>query len=125
MTFGRTELGRGPVLEHGTTRTGRWLRERRLRLSLWIAVVEGVLVIVHAIPKSFALVVAALGIISYLVVGRKLGSDTGRQASWIVGASQIFVALIPALLIIVGTLALVALAVLAVVALAVLLADRR
>lgn len=113
------------MLEHGTTRLGRWLRERRLRLSLWIAVVEGALVIVHAIPKSLALVVAAVGIVFYLSVGRRLSSDAGRQASWIAGASQIFVALIPALLIIVGTLALVALAVLAVVALAVLLADRR
>ena len=29
------------AIEHGSTRPGRWLRERRLRLTYWIAAVEG------------------------------------------------------------------------------------
>src|SRR6266550_3630568 len=33
-----------PMIEAGSTRIGRWLRERRLRLALWVAVVEGLLV---------------------------------------------------------------------------------
>ena len=31
------------AIEHGSTRTGRWLRERRLRFTLWIAAIEGLL----------------------------------------------------------------------------------
>jgi len=29
------------VIEHGTSKSGRWLRARRVRLVLWVAVVEG------------------------------------------------------------------------------------
>ena len=34
---------RGTV-EHGTTRFGRWLQVRRIRITLWIAVLEGLIV---------------------------------------------------------------------------------
>ena len=34
---------RNPAIEHGSSRTGRWLRERRFRFTLWIAAVEGLL----------------------------------------------------------------------------------
>ena len=36
-------------MEHGTSRTERWLRARRVRIALWIAVIEGILVVVHVI----------------------------------------------------------------------------
>ena len=65
MTFGRPELGRGEVVDHSTTRAGRWLRERRLRIALWTAVAEGLLVVVHAIPLALAIVVAALVVAAY------------------------------------------------------------
>src|SRR5205085_6048967 len=30
-----------PAIEAGTTRTGRWLRQRRIKIAPWTAVVEG------------------------------------------------------------------------------------
>jgi hypothetical protein len=114
-----------PALEHGSTRAGRWLRGRRIKIALWIAVVEGVLIIFDQIAEWLALVVGAAILGFYLLVGRNLTFDTGRQVSWIAALSQVFVALVPALLFFVSALAILVLAVLAVVALIVLFADRR
>jgi len=114
-----------PVIEHETTQHGRWLRGHRVRIAIWIAVVEGILVVVHVIPWWAAVVFAALAVLFYFEVGRKSGSDTIRQTSWIAAASQALVALVPILLIVVGTLALVAVALLAILALIALFAERR
>jgi hypothetical protein len=113
------------TIEAGSTRTGRWLRERRLRIALWIAVVEGVLLVVHALPRWPALIVAAAVLALYFLTYRSLRSDTGRQVAWVAAASQAFVALIPVLVIIVGTVALVAVGILAVLALVFLFTERR
>jgi FtsH-binding integral membrane protein len=114
-----------PVIEHETSQQGRWLRGHRVRIAIWIAVVEGILVVVHVIPWWAAVIVAALAVFFYFEVGRKSGSDTVRQSSWIVAASQAIVALVPILVVVVGTLALVAVGVLAVLALIALFAERR
>jgi hypothetical protein len=116
---------RYPALEHGTTRAGRWLRARRLRIALWVAVVEGVLVLFDAIPAWVALLAGAAVVAFYVFVGRELTSDTGRQLSWIAALAQVFVAFVPVLVFFVGVLAVIALAILAVVALLALFADRR
>jgi hypothetical protein len=113
------------AIEHRSSRTGRWLRARRLRLALWIAVAEGLLVVFDVIPGWVALVVGALVVAFYFFVGRGLRADTVRQASWVAAASQLMVALIPVLLFVVGTLAIIGLAILAIIALVVLFADRR
>jgi hypothetical protein len=113
------------AIEHRSSRTGRWLRARRVRLALWIAVAEGLLVIFDVIPGWTALLVGALILAFYLFLGRGLRSDTVRQVGWVAAASQVFVALVPVLLFFVGFLAVIALAVLAAVALVALLADRR
>jgi hypothetical protein len=112
------------TIEHGSSRAGRWLRERRLRFALWIAVLEGVLLLVHVIPRWPAILLAAVVILSYLTVGRKTRNDIGYELSWVAAASQAMVILIPVLLFIVGTIALVAVAILAAVALFVLFTDR-
>ena len=116
---------RSLALEHGTSRGGRWLRTRRLRLALWIAVIEGVLVVADVIPGLTALLAAAGVIAFYLFFGREARSDTVRQGSWIAAASQVCVALVPVLVLVVGALALVAVVILAAIALLVLFADRR
>jgi hypothetical protein len=125
MVAGRPGLGRQPVLEHGTSRSGRWLRDNRVRLALAIAVVEGVLVAFDVIDWIPALLVAALLVVVYFAYGRKLRWDWAREASWVAATSQVFVALVPVLVIVVGTLALIGVAVIAVVALVLLFADRR
>jgi hypothetical protein len=112
------------VLEHGTTRPGRWLRTHRLRITLWIALAEGVLTIVHVLPKLAVILVAALAVASWWYAGRTSRSDLVRQATWIFAVSQLFVVLIPIALIILGTLALVVIALIAVAALVMLFAER-
>jgi hypothetical protein len=125
MVAGRPELGREPVLEHGTSRSGRWLRENRIRFALAIAVVEGLLVAFGVIDWVPSLLVALLLVLFYFAYGRKLRWDWASEASWIAATSQAMVALIPVLVIVVGTLALIGVGVIAVVALVLLFADRR
>ena len=116
---------RGPALEQASTRPARWLRERRTRIALLLAVVEGILVVVDVVPEWVALGVAAAIIVLYLAYGRRLGSDAARQLAWVAALSQSLVILIPLLLFVVTALAVVALAVIAVFALIALFADRR
>ena len=78
-----------------------------MRIAIWIAVVEGILVVVHVIPWWAAVIVAALAVLFYFEVGRKSGSDTIRQSSWIVAASQALVALVPILVIVGAAVAIV------------------
>jgi hypothetical protein len=114
-----------PALEHGSSAAGRWLRERRVKIALWIAVVEGILVIFDVIPGWIALLVGAGVVGLWFLAGRELSSDVARQASWTAAVSQVFVALVPVLAFIVTALAVVALVVIALVALLALFADRR
>ena len=102
-----------------------WLRARRLRIALWIAVAEGILVVLNQIPGWTALLVGIAVIAFYVLIGRELGSTAGREMSWIAAVSQVLVALVPVLLFFVGALAVLALIVLAVLALVALFADRR
>ena len=113
-----------PMIEHGSTRTGRWLRERRLRIALGIAVVVGLLVVLHAVPRWPSIFVAAIVVVVYLAWGRHARSDTFRHTSWILAASQALVALVPIIFIVVGTVALIVVAILAVLALVVLFTER-
>jgi hypothetical protein len=114
-----------PALEHGTTRPGRWLRRYRTRIAFWIAVVEGILLVVGAINRWGALFVAVLIIVGYFAIGLRLRSPLARDAAWIAAVSQALVALVPILVILIGTLALIAVGILAIVALIVLFGDRR
>lgn len=125
MVFRTQGLGSGQLVEHGSTPLGRWLRARRLRIAAWIAVAEGVLVLVHALPRVLTLVLAAAIVLFYFAFGRQVRWDTVRQVSWIGAASQVLMVLVPVLAALIGGLAVIALVALAVVALFVLLNDRR
>jgi hypothetical protein len=114
-----------PALEHGTTRTGRWLRRYRTRIAFWIAVVEAILLVFGAISRWGALLVAVLIIVGYFAFGPRLRSPVARDIAWIAAVSQALVALVPILVIVVGTVALIAVGILAIVALIVLFGDRR
>jgi hypothetical protein len=103
---------------------GRWLRERRFRLALWIAVVEGILVLFGVIPKLAAVLIALGVIVGYFAAGKNLKQSVVREGALIAMGSQALVILVPLFLIIVGWLAILALVVLAVVAVFVLLSRR-
>jgi uncharacterized membrane protein len=114
-----------PALEHGSSRTGRGLRVRRLQLALWIAVVEVVLVLVGVVPLWPAVGVGALLVAFHLVVGRRLRLDWAREASSIGAMSQLYAALAPALLVALGLVVLAAMLALAAAATLVVVASRR
>jgi len=114
----------GAVVEHGTSRPERWLRSRRVRIALWVAVIEGLFVALKVIAWPVALILA-VGIIGiYFYAGHRLRAGVAREVGWIAAVSQALVALVPVLVIILGTLALILVGVLAVIALVVLFSDR-
>jgi hypothetical protein len=123
MEYGRS-LGSGPALEHGSSRLGRWLRARRVRIAFWIAVAEGILVVFHAISWWAAIAVAILVVGSWFTFAQRLRSDAARQVGWIAAVSQALVALVPVFVLVVGTLALIIVGILAVVALVLLFGSR-
>ena len=115
-----------PMIEAGTTRMGRWLRERRIRLTLWVAVIEGLLVAITAdLTKWTVLVIAAILLAFYIVAGRHLRWDVGRQLSWIAAASQALAILVVILAFVLGFVAIVAVVIFAVIALVYLFSDYR
>jgi hypothetical protein len=113
------------VVEHEASRGGRWLRSRRTRLALWIAVFEAALVVFGVIPRWPAFVVALGLLVFYVFVGRNVRSHTVRQLSWIGAVSQLLIVALPALLALITFAAIVAVAILAAIALAFLFLDRR
>jgi hypothetical protein len=115
-----------PMIEAGTTRTGRWLRERRIRLTLWVAVIEGLLVAITAdLTKWTILVIAVILLAFYVVAGRNLRWDVGRQLSWIAAASQALTILVVVLAFVLGFVAIVAVVIFAIIALVYLFSDYR
>ncbi len=112
------------MIEAGSTRIGRWLRERRLRLALWVAVVEGIIVAVsHDLTRWTVLVLAAIVLAFYMVAGRAMRWDVGRQLSWIAAASQALAILVIIVAFFVGLIAIVLVGLFAVVALVYLFSD--
>jgi hypothetical protein len=113
------------TIEHKTSRTGRWLRARRIRIALWIAVIEGILVWILPTVSKWTVVAIAIPLLAlYLFWGRTARSDTARQLSWIAGASQALAVVVVILAFILSWLALLLAGIFAVVAVLFLLSDR-
>jgi hypothetical protein len=114
------------AIEPGTSRTGRWLRQRRSRFALTIALVESIVVVIfHDVSRW---TVIALGIVAfalYWFVGRASRSDTFRQTSWILAASQLLAVLAAVLAFILLWTAILAAVVFAAIALFFVFTDRR
>ena len=125
MALGRPELGGTGIVEHRSSPTGRWLHERRLAIAFVAAVVEGVFIAFDRISWLVALLLAAVVIVAYFSWLDRLRSPLQRDLAWIAAVSQALVAIVPALVVVVGTLALIAVALLALGALALLLRERR
>jgi hypothetical protein len=93
-------------------------------IAVWIAVIEGLLLIVHAIPRLLTLAIAVLVVVAFFWLGHRLRPGALKDIAWIAAVSQAFVMLIPILAIVVGTLAFVAVGILAVLALVLLFTSR-
>jgi len=114
------------VIAHETSRTGRWLRERRNRFAFWIAAAEAIVVAVfHGASRWTVMGVALIAVAIYLYRGREASSDTARQLSWIFAASQVLAFIAAVLALLIGTLVLILAGIFAVVALFILFTDRR
>lgn len=112
------------AIEHGSTGPGRWLRERRFRLTLWIALAEGLLYLVHVLHWWEAVGLAAIGVAVWWYAGRTSRSDLFRQATWIFAFSQLLVLCVPVALTIFTAIAIGVVALLAIAALIFLFRER-
>src|SRR5919204_2369073 len=113
------------AIEHRTTRAGRWLRARRIRFALWIAVIEGIIVALLPDVSRWTVIAIAIPLLAlYLFWGRTARSDTVRQFSWIAGASQALTVVVVILAFILSWVALVLAGLFAIVALLFLFSDR-
>jgi hypothetical protein len=113
------------AIEHGSSRAGRWLRERRLRLTLWLAAFEGLLYVLHVLHWWAAVALAVIAVGLYWFTGRANRSDSWRQLTWIFASVQLLVLVVPLALGLVKAVAIGVLALLAIVALVVLFTERR
>lgn len=113
-----------PAVELQESRSGLWLRARRLRLALLIGLVESVLVLLGDSGWFWVLAAAAAAVAFYVFVGRNLRFHAGRELSWVAAASQLIAVLVPVLWVLVKAVAIVALVAMAIVLLVMLLADR-
>jgi hypothetical protein len=114
------------MIEAGSTRVGRWLRERRVRLALWVAVIEGLIVaLTPDLTRWTVLVIAAIVLAFYMVAGRNMSWDVARQLSWIAAASQALAILVVILAFIVWISAVVLVGIFAIIALVYLFTDSK
>jgi hypothetical protein len=115
-----------PLIEHSTSRTGRWLRARRNRFALSIALVEAIVVVIfHDVSRWTVIAVALVAFALYWFAGRASRSDGFRQVSWIFAASQLLAVIAAALAFIVFWAAILAAVVFAIIALFFVITDRR
>ncbi|HVH51097.1 MAG TPA: hypothetical protein VM690_03060 [Gaiellaceae bacterium] len=119
-------MSESSVIEHGSSGAGRWLRERRNRIALWIAVIEAIIVAVaHDASRWTVMALAAAAVAIYWFWGRNARSDLARQLSWTFAASQVLAFIAAIIALIIGTLVLIVAGIFAAVALLILFTDRR
>jgi hypothetical protein len=115
-----------PAIEAGSTRGGRWLRERRIRIALWAAVIEGLIAAFSQdIGRWTILVMAVIVLAFYIVAGRQLKWDVARELSWIAAASQVLAILVIIFAFVLKLVAIVIIVGFALVALVYLFTDHK
>ena len=95
-----------------------------MRITLWIAAIEGLLYLFHALHWWAAVALAVIGVGFWWYVGRGSRSGFVRQASWIVAASQLLVLCVPIALAVLTAVAIGIIALLAIVGLFFVFRDR-
>ena len=113
------------AIDHGSNRAGRWLEERRIRLALWIAAAEALIVVVsHDVTKWTVIVIAIVSVIAYVAV-RESGPHMLRQIVWILAASSLLAVIAVILAWIVKWAVVMAIVIFAVLGLFYLFLDHR
>lgn len=112
------------VPEERTSRTARWLHERRLRLALLIALVESLLILLGGLGWFWVVGMAVVALVLYFLGGRTRYQFV-HELTWVFAASQLIAVVVPVLWELVKFLAIVALVLMALVLIAFLLLDRR
>ena len=112
------------AIEHQSSRASRWLRQRRLQFTLWVAAIEGLLYLLHALRLWEAVVLAVVAVAAWFYTGRSSRSDLLRQVTWVFAAVQLLVLLVPLVLTILKGVAIALVVLLAVGALIFLFTER-
>jgi hypothetical protein len=113
------------AVQHGSSKAGRWIEERRVRLAAWIAAAEAVVVLFSSdVTKWTVIVLAVIGVLAWFG-GRESRSHLVRQVLWVFAASQLLAVVAVSLGWIVKWLIIGAIIVLAGLGLAYLFRDRR
>jgi hypothetical protein len=113
-----------PVVEQGSSRTSRWLHERRFRAALFVGLLESLLVVLGDLRWFWVVAAAAVAVAVYLWLGRGSRSHTFREVSWTLAASQLIALIVPVLWELVQVVAIVVLVLMAIILLALLVRDR-
>ena len=112
------------ALEPAGSKPSRYLREHRLRLTIWIGAIEGGLTLLGLLPHLAVYILAAVAIAFWALVGRKYESSTARNLSWIFAASQAIAVLIPSVLHVARWIAVTAVIIAAAIGLVILFTER-
>ena len=113
------------AVEHGSSRPGRWLEARRIRLAAWIAAGEAIVVLFsHDVTKWTVVALAVVSVLAWLG-GRESRSQVVRQVLWIFAASQLLAVIAVILARIVKWALILAVVAFAVLGLVYLFLDRR
>ena len=103
----------------------RWYEETRVKVALGIAFAEGLIVAVSKEWSKWTVIIIAVPIILfYLLSGRTLESNLGRQTSWVLAASQALAVVVVVLWYWIQLLTFIAVGIFAVIALYLLFVDR-
>jgi hypothetical protein len=114
----------GAVVEHRQSPSARWLHERRISLAIGVAILEGILIVAGELSKALAVIVAIAVVVGFFTLADRLRPGVGREIAWIAAASQAIVMLVPLLVLVIGTLTLIAIAAIGILALALLFSRR-
>jgi FtsH-binding integral membrane protein len=114
----------GTSLDQPDSKPARYLREHRLRLSIWIGAAEGLLTLLGFLPHLAVYVLAVVAILWWFTMGRRYTSPTARHLTWIFAASQAIAVLVPTVLHIAKWAAITAIVVAAAIGLFILFTER-
>jgi hypothetical protein len=113
------------AVQHGSSRPGRWLEARRVRLAAWIAAGEAIVVLFSRdVTKWTVVALAVVSVLAWLG-GRESRSQVVRQVLWIFAASQLLAVIAVILAWIVKWALILAVVAFAVLGLVYLFLDRR